>query len=140
VWSSIGNRFYEKKPAYRKNRLSVVGALNQKTFFAPLIFEGTCTKEVFEKWLKEILIPELKPNQVVILDNAAFHTAIDIEALLKSKNCSVKYLPTYSPDMNPIEQHWFCIKNRVRKMLQSTTDGLLNVLCNVLNEMRTSMC
>ncbi len=72
------------------------------------------------------------PNQTVILDNAAFHKSPRTTELIKSANCSLLYLPPYSPDFNPIEQKWGHVKNSVKKIrdgFENFTECLERVLC-----------
>ena len=87
----------------------------QGSLIAPLTFEGSCNRRLFEKWLAQMLIPNLKPGQTVILDNATSHKSDLISQLITSAGCQIRYLPPYSPDLNEIEHYWFGIKNRVRK-------------------------
>ena len=72
-WSPKGSRVYAMKNGDRQKRLSIVAALNQKAIKAPLVFEGSCTRKVFEVYVKKVLTPELTSGQTVILDNASFH-------------------------------------------------------------------
>ncbi|MEL7225071.1 MAG: transposase [Cyanobacteria bacterium J06576_12] len=58
---------------------------------------------MFEAWLEQVLLPSLKPGQVVICDNATFHQGGRIEALIESVGCRLLHLPPYSPDLNPVE-------------------------------------
>lgn len=97
-------------------RVSIIAALSQGKLIAPLTFEGSCNRIVFEKWLLENLLPILLPGQTIILDNASFHKSEKIKELIETAKCELKYLPPYSPDLNEIEHYWFPIKNRVRKM------------------------
>ena len=83
---------------------------------APLTFEGSCNRVVFEKWLGEKLLPQLKTGQLVILDNASFHKSQKVRELIESVNCELEYLPPYSPDLNEIEHYWF--PNRWKKSLK----------------------
>lgn len=89
---------------------------------APLTFVGSCNRTLFEKWLAEKLLPELKFGQIVILDNATFHKSEKIRELINSAGCELLYLPPYSPDLNDIEHYWFPIKNRVRKSVGTIED------------------
>jgi transposase len=84
---------------------------------APFTIEGACNRTVFESWLKTCLIPSLKPGQIVIADNATFHKGGRIIELIKAAGCQLKYLPSYSPDLNKIEQCWSWLKSRIRKQL-----------------------
>lgn len=82
-----------------------MSALCQGELIAPLTFEGSCNRLVFEKWLQEKLLPELKSGQTVILDNATFHKSQKIRELIESVGCELEYLPPYSPDLNDIEHY-----------------------------------
>lgn len=116
-WGPKGTRVYGMKNGDRQKRLSIVAALNQKVIKAPLVFEGSCNRKVFEVYVEKVLIAELKPGQTVILDNASFHKGGRIIEMIESVQCQVLYLPAYSPDFNPIENHWASIKNTMRKYL-----------------------
>ena len=85
--------------------------------FAPFTIEGACNRTVFESWLKTCFIPSLKPRQIVIADNATFHKGGRIIELIEAAGCQLKYLPSYSPDLNKIEQCWSWLKSRIRKQL-----------------------
>lgn len=79
--------------------------------------EGSCNRNIFETWLEYCLIPQLKPGQIVIADNATFHKGGRIQQLIEAAGCQLKYLPSYSPDLNRIERCWSWLKSRIRKRL-----------------------
>ena len=114
-WNELGKRYYDLKSGKRSLRVSIISSLCEGKLVAPLTFEGSCNRVVFEKWLGEKLLPQLKTGQLVILDNASFHKSQKVRELIESVNCELEYLPPYSPDLNEIEHYWFPIKNRVRK-------------------------
>lgn len=114
-WNERGKRFYDLKSGKRSLRVSILSGWCQGKLIAPLTFEGSCNRLVFEQWLKEQLLTQMQPGQVLILDNATFHQGQTIKDLVESAGCQLKYLPPYSPDLNEIEHCWFPIKNRVRK-------------------------
>ena len=68
-------------------------------------------------WLETCLIPELKPGQKLVIDNATFHKGGRIQALVEAVGCEIWYLPAYSPDFNKIEQQWATLKSQIRKQL-----------------------
>ena len=117
-----GERFSALKSGKRSLRISIISALYQGKLIAPLTFEGSCNRQVFEKWLEEMLVPKLRAGQTIILDNATFHKSEKIRNLIENIGCEFKYLPSYSPDLNDIEHYWFPIKNQVRKSLLSLED------------------
>lgn len=83
-----------------------------------LVFEGYTNKDVFESYLKQVLIPNLKSGECVVMDNASFHKGESIKKLIEGAGCALIYLPSYSPDLNPIEHFWHQIKNSIRKSLE----------------------
>ncbi len=117
-WSLRGERLHALKPGTKKQRISIIGALNQNTVHSPLVFEGYTNKELFELYLEQILIPNLKPGEYVVIDNASFHKGGRIKKLIEGAGCTLIYLPAYSPDLNPIEHFWHQIKNSIRKNLE----------------------
>lgn len=74
---------------------------------------------LFNLWLKDFLIPELTPGQVVIMDNATFHKSKESLKLIEKAGCKVLFLPPYSPDLNPIEIFWANFKKMVRTHLET---------------------
>ena len=98
-------------------RQSFISALNKEKLLSPMCFEGTCNSELFNIWLKDVLIPSLEPGQVLILDNASFHRSVKSKELVESAGCRLLFLPPYSPDLNPIEKCWANLKAKVRELL-----------------------
>lgn len=117
AWGKKGKRVYALKPSTRKKRLSIISAYNDGALKAPFLFEGCCDRDIFQAYVANILLPELKAGQIVIMDNATFHKGGKIKQLIESVGCHLLYLPTYSPDLNPIEHQWASIKYRIRKKL-----------------------
>ncbi len=84
---------------------------------APLTFEGSCNKDLFEAWLKDCLLPVLDPGDIIIIDNASFHKGESIKELVEKAGCEIWYLPPYSPDMNKIENWWAVLKTWMKQRL-----------------------
>ena len=82
-----------------------------------MCFRGTCDTNLFNVWLEQVLIPELKPGQTLILDNASFHKSAESRKLVEKAGCKLMFLPPYSPDLNPIEKYWANMKTKVRELL-----------------------
>lgn len=115
-------------------RQSVISALFRGKFLSPMCFEGTCDTNLFNTWLKQMLIPNLTPGQVLILDNASFHKSTQSQKLVEAAGCKILFLPPYSPDLNPIEKYWANLKSRVRELLlkaHSFTDALDRVVLSM---------
>lgn len=99
----------------RSARTTLIAGQVGKKIISPLRFEGYTDTRVFETYLQQCLIPELKKGQTVIIDNASFHKSLKARELIEKAGCSLKFLPAYSPDLNPIENSWAVIKAKVRK-------------------------
>lgn len=93
---------------------SLIAAYANGKLFAPLRFEGHTDTQLFNLWLEECLLPELRANQVIILDNATFHKSAKTQELLNSADCHVLFFPPYSPDLNKIEPQWANLKQGIR--------------------------
>ena len=106
---SSGNRYH---------RESFIAAQNGSKILAPFCYTGTCNTLLFNIWIEKILISELKPGQVVILDNASFHKSKKSVEMIESVGCRVLFLPPYSPDLNPIEKFWANFKRKVKENLK----------------------
>ena len=128
----VGERLYSMRPGKRQDRLSIVGALCDGKFFAPMVYEGYCTAKVIETWLEKCLLPEVEAGQVIIMDNAPFPNSRKVRELIEKAGCELLFLPTYSPDLNPIDpstsrqlslskfrvKHWWHkVKTAIRKEL-----------------------
>lgn len=114
--SRIGERCLSDIPGKREARTSIIAALSLGEALAPMMFEGYCNTEVVQTWMKEMLLPELKPGQTVIWDNASFHQSPEFKKLIESVGCNLLPLPTYSPDFNPIEKWWAKLKAWIRRL------------------------
>lgn len=115
-------------------RQSVISALFKGKFLAPMCFEGTCDTILFNEWLKQVLLPNLVPGQVLILDNASFHKSTESQKLIEAAGCEILFLPPYSPDLNPIEKCWANMKSKVRELLlkvKTFTEALDQVILSM---------
>jgi transposase len=99
-------------------RESFIAAQGNGKILSPFCFRGTCNTELFNMWIREFLIPALKPSQVVIMDNASFHKSPETKRLLQDAGCRILFLPPYSPDLNPIEIFWANLKKKVQGLLE----------------------
>lgn len=122
AWSKVGQVIQGKRSGKTYKRLNIIGALNQGNSLAPFTFYGSCNTDIFNLWLEKILIPELKPGQVVIIDNASFHKSKKTKEIITKAGCQLIFLPPYSPDLNPIEKFWAQMKKWVRNMIHNFED------------------
>ena len=119
-----GQKVYANIPGKKRERISIIGALRAKQFIAPFTFQGGCNSDVFNALLEQVLLPTLPKGTTIIMDNAAFHKSEKTESLIQQYGCHLLFLPTYSPDLNPIEHYWFALKNHARKILRDEAVSL----------------
>ncbi len=123
-----GERFEASKLGHKTERISMIsGWCCQSGIVAPMVFEGYCDGTFFCQWLEEFFLPELLPDQIVIIDNASFHPKFKIQKLIEQARCKVIFLPAYSPDLNKIEKFWARLKNHVSKIINDF-DSLVNTV------------
>ncbi len=128
-----GKQVYEAVPGRKFERCSIVAGKCGKEILAPFGYYGTCNSELFLKWVKEMLVPNLKKNQIVIMDNASIHKSPKIREAIEEAGCSLVYQPPYSPDLNPIEHFWSHLKQKIGALQQkfkSIFDAIQYVLTN----------
>ena len=101
-----GEKLVGKKSAKYYQRTNIIAGLVNNKSIAPMVFNGSCETILFEIWVEKFLIKELKPGQVVIMDNASFDKSKKTRELIESVGCRLIFLPPYSPDLNPIEKFW----------------------------------
>ncbi len=125
-YAIIGQRLKADRSGNRNGkRVSAISVRDYKhNLLNPFYFEGSTNKELFKTYLTKILLPNLPKDSYLIMDNASFHKGEDIEDLIKSYGINLIYLPTYSPDLNPIEKKWSQIKRLYRKWTYYFEDKL----------------
>ena len=99
-------------------RTNIVAGLCQKSWVAPLQYEGNTDSGLFEFWFENCLLKEIA-RKYIVLDNATFHRKAHLIELAAKKKCKVIFLPPYSPDLNPIENRWAWVKQKLRDILSS---------------------
>ena len=117
--------FIGGRQANRRERTSIIAASQHNKLVAPLVFQGHCNTEVVEVYFEQVLLPVLPPGSVIVLDNARFHQSPTTQKLVEAAGCQLLFLPTYSPDLNPIEHLWAALKTRLRKDLATAANPFL---------------
>lgn len=121
-WGKKSEKLVGKKSGKYYERTNIIaGYVNNKSI-APMVFNGSCNTKLFETWVEKFLIKELKPGQVVVMDNAAFHRSQKTKDLIESVGCRLIFLPPYSPDLNPIEKFWANMKRWIKDQISEFTE------------------
>ncbi len=125
--SPRGTRACASVPFGHWTRITVLGALGAEGIVGAMSVEAATGAAVFHAYLDEVLLPELrraKPDAVLVMDNLPAHKAPRVRALLDRSGLAYRYLPAYSPDLNPIEPAWAKVKAELRRIAARTVDAL----------------
>lgn len=122
-YAPIGTRCVGPHNWHAKGRINVIGALLASYLVTVSLFNSSINTNTFGAWVAQDLLPQLPPNSVVVMDNAAFHQRADLRSLLEHAGHTLEYLPTYSPDLNPIEHKWAQAK-AIRKQKNCSIEDL----------------
>jgi transposase len=93
-----------------------------------LAIEGGTTSEVFREYVRQILVPSLKPGDMVIVDNLSAHKDRQAKEAIEAVGAQIVFLPAYSPDLNPIENMWSKVKEKLRAIGARTLDLLITAI------------
>lgn len=118
-WGLKGKRLHGLKKGNRGKRVNTIAFLKNNKIIAPIVFEGSCNRDIIITYFEEVLFPSLTNKHILILDNAAFHKGVAIDEIVKKHGHEILYLPPYSPDFNPIEKIWATLKNQAKKFLSN---------------------
>lgn len=122
--SPRGERAIGVVPRNWKHNTTVVGALSLHGVQAAMTLEGALDMGAFEVFVERILVPTLVPGQIVIADNLSAHKSHKVRQMIEAAGCSWVFLPTYSPDFNPIEMLWSQFKSHLRREAARTQERL----------------
>ena len=122
-----GERVYAEVCGSRRGRTSVISACRDGRLVSPMVFGGYCDRAVVDTYFAEVLLPSIPGGSVVVLDNASFHRSPSTRATVEAAGCRLMFLPTYSPDLNPIEHIWATLKSLLQGGLQDAKDKTLHI-------------
>jgi transposase len=113
-----------------------VAALRADGLTAPLVVDG----EMFEAYVRQFVVPTLKPGDAVVMDDLAAHKRAGVREAIEAAGCRLLFLPPYSPDLNPIEQAFTKLKALLRKVGERTFEGLWRRLGLLIDEFTPREC
>jgi transposase len=122
-WAPRGQKLIAKAPQGRWRTLTFLAALRCDRLEAPCVIDGPINGESFLAYVEQILLPTLKPGDIVIIDNLGSHKAKAVRRAIRSVGAKLFFLPPYSPDLNPIEQVFAKLKRLLRKAARRTVEA-----------------
>jgi transposase len=128
-WGPSHERLVDSFPKGKKQRVSLIAAIGRHTNLAEhaMLHPESVDKNAFKAYLETVLLPKLKPGTILIMDNWKVHHGSDITELVENVGCKVLYLPTYSPDFNPIEYLFSKIKAFIKTFRPLNLSNLMDV-------------
>jgi transposase len=129
-----GRRLHAAAPAGHWRTTTMISSMRLDGSTACLTIEGTTDTEVFRTYVEKILLPTLRPGDIVVMDNLTPHKNPQTLALLRQAGAEALFLPAYSPDLNPIEKMWSKVKNRLRSLAARTAEELQKAIATALAE------
>lgn len=123
-WAPCGQRAYAAKPRNRGQALTLIGAMGVNGLVATMTVDGGTDGDVFRSYVAQVLAPQLRPGNVVIMDNLKAHKVAGIREAIEAAHATLRYLPSYSPDLSPIELCWSKVKTTLRTRAARTREAL----------------
>ncbi len=135
-----GERCIASAPHGHWKTTTFIAGLRHNTITAPMVADGPMTGALFLAYVREFLCPTLKPGDIVIADNLSSHKVAGIKEAIESTGATLRYLPPYSPDLNPIEKMFSKLKALLRKAAKRTVDALWTEIGNLLDHFSPDEC
>ena len=129
-----GERAYGKVPRNRGKNTTLIASMSLYGTGESVAVEGATDAEVFEVYVEHFLAPTLREGQVVVLDRLGAHRPKRIRELIEARGAELVFLPSYSPDLNPIEAAFSKIKNALRKVGARAHEALVEAIFGALRE------
>jgi transposase len=135
-----GQRLVAKVPQGRWRTLTFLAALRCDCIDAPCVIDGPINGATFLAYVEQILVPALRPGDIVVIDNLGSHKGKAIRRAIRAAGAKLFFLPPYSPDLNPIEQVFAKLKTLLRKAAERTVEATWKRIGNLLAEFTPQEC
>ena len=132
AYAPVGERAYFEIPRNRGKNTTLLASLHAEGMGPSMAVEGATTVRVFEAYVERVLAPSLRPGQVVVMDRLGAHRPRRVKELIEHRGCELVYLPSYSPDLNPIEEAFSKVKHIIRKSAARTKEALIEAMGRAL--------
>ena len=137
-WGPRGQRVREATPHGRWQTTTMISAIRARGVAAAMVVHGPTDQIVFRGFLDWQLVPQLKRGDIVVMDNLSSHKGTAVEQAIAAAGAQVRYLPPYSPDLNPIEQMWSKVKSHLRTAAARTPRKLIRAIGTALRTVTPS--
>lgn len=139
-WAPLGERLQTKVPHGHWKTMTFLAALRHDRVDAPCVFDGPINGERFQLYVEKMLVPTLKPGDIVVMDNLGSHRSKAVRQAIRQAGAKLFFLPKYSPDLNPIEQLFAKLKHCLRKAAARSVDAVNAVIGTILDAITVREC
>ena len=139
-WAPLGMRPKAKVPHGHWKTTTFLAALRHDRIEAPWLLDSPIDGESFRTYVEKVLVPTLRPGDIVILDNLGSHKGKAVRQLIRSAGAKLFFLPKYSPDLNPIEQVFAKLKHMLRKAAARTVETTCTAIGEILAAFTSDEC
>jgi transposase len=134
----VGTRAVGAVPRNPGPNLTLLAALTPTGMAAPLVLEGAADRIAFDAYVAQVLVPTLRPGQIVVLDNLSVHKGERTRTLIEGAGCRLLFLPAYSPDFTPLALAFAKLKTALRQLAARTRDTLIEAIGTALATITTA--
>jgi transposase len=135
-----GERLRMGFPHGHRKTTTLIAGLRTSGMVAPMVLDGPINGDWFQAYVAQVLVPELRPGDIVIMDNLSSHKRAAIRELIEAADARLLFLPPYSPDFNPIEKAFARLKAMLRKAGERTVTGLWNLIGRLVDLFAPQEC
>jgi len=139
-WNPRGERLVGDVPMGHWETLTFIAGFRQTGIVAPMVIKGAMNGEAFLAYIEQCLVPKLKRRDIVVIDNVSFHKVTGVEGAIRATGAELRYLPQYSPELNPIELVFHPLKTLLRKAAERTIEGLERRVGSFVRALDPSEC
>lgn len=135
-----GQRLRSAVPHGHWKTTTFIAGLRLTGIVAPMVLDGPINGRSFQTYVDRVLVPDLRPGDIVIMDNLGSHKGPGVQAAIEAAGATVRYLPPYSPDFNPIEKAFSKLKAHLRKAAERTRDTLWDRIGTLIDQITPTEC
>ena len=128
-----GERLRMGFPQGHRKTTTLVAGLRLSGMVAPMVLDGTINGDWFEAYVRHVLVPALRPGDIVVMDNLSSHKRVAARELIEAAGAELRFLPPYSPDFNPIEMAFSKLKALLRKAAERTVERLWHAIGRLID-------
>jgi transposase len=135
-----GQRVVGRVPGGHWKTMTFLAGLRHDAITAPFVIDCAMTRAIFQEYLRQCLVPTLAPGDIVVMDNLPAHKGGRVREIIETAGAELRYLPPYSPDLNPIEQAIAKLKAHLRKAKERSIDALWQRIGSILDLFKPAEC